>query len=68
MTCLYRESHIWYCYNLPQILAKFSDVFSQNMTKILIMPSFAPPDFERDGVHLTTYSGLFDLLFVCFSF
>ena len=54
---MYRESPIWYRDSLPQILKKFSDVFSQNESGIILMPSFATPDFESDGVHLTAYSG-----------
>ena len=56
---MYRESPIWYRDSLPQILTKFSEVLSRNTTEILIMPSFATPDFESDGVHLTAYSGVY---------
>ena len=48
---MYREAPIWYRDSLPQILKKFSDVFSQS-SEVLILPSFATPDFESDGVHL----------------
>ena len=61
---MYRESPIWYRDNLPQILTKFSEIFSRNTSEVLIMLSFATPDFEADGVHLTAYSGLSD--FYCF--
>ena len=54
---MYRESPIWYRDNLPQILKKFSDVISANQSGILLMPSFATPEFESDGVQLTAYSG-----------
>ena len=61
---MYREAPIWYRDSLPQILKKFSDVFSQS-SEVLILPSFATPDFESDGVHLTAYSGSFDALVIC---
>ena len=63
---MYSEAPIWYRDSLPQILKKFSDVFSQS-SEVLILPSFATPDFESDGVHLTAYSGSFDALviFLC---
>ena len=62
LTCLvcppmYREFPLWYRENLPQILTKFSEVF-RRQSDILLMPSFATPDFESDGVHLTAYSGM----------
>ena len=55
---MYRESPIWYRDNLSQIMMKFSEVFSRSQSGILLMPSFARPDLESDGVHLTAYSGL----------
>ena len=55
---MYRLSPLWYRDNLPQILTKFSEVFSRRSKNILMLPSFATPTLEDDGVHLTAYSGL----------
>lgn len=55
---MYRCEPLWYRDNLPQILTKFSEVFSHRPEGVLMMPSFATPVLEDDGVHLTAYSGL----------
>lgn len=55
---MYREEPLWYRDNLPQILTKFSEVFSRRPAAVLLMPSFPSPVLEDDGVHLTAYSGL----------
>ena len=56
---MYRSSPLWYREGLPEIMS----LFSQSMTtdkppNLHILPSFATPDFEADGIHLTAYSGL----------
>ena len=55
---MYRFEPLWYRDNLPQIMSKFSEVFSRRSGGIMMMPSFANPVLEDDGVHLTAYSGL----------
>jgi hypothetical protein len=56
---MYRTSPVWYRDGLPEILSKFSEVFKESgFTNVHLLPSFATPDFESDGVHLTSYSGL----------
>ena len=54
---MYRTTPLWYREGLPEIMQKFSDVLSGYDT-LHLMPSFATPHFEDDGVHLTAYSGL----------
>ena len=55
---MYRSEPLWYRDSLPQILTKFSEVFSRRPDAVLLMPSFPTPVLEDDGVHLTAYSGL----------
>ena len=56
---MYRTSPTWYREGLPEILNLFSQVLTADKPPNLhILPSFATPDFEADGVHLTAYSGL----------
>ena len=54
---MYRLSPLWYREGLPEILQKFSEVFT-GFDNLRLMPSFPTPSFEDDGVHLTAYSGL----------
>ena len=56
---MYRSSPVWYREGLPEVLTLFSQVMSGEKPKNLhLLPSFATPEFESDGVHLTAYSGL----------
>ena len=55
---MYRLAPLWYRDGLPEILNKFSEVFRNRPKNLLLMSSFATPEFEADGVHLTAYSGL----------
>ena len=55
---MYRTSPVWYLDGLPEILVKFSKVFSEGKPgNLILMPSFPNPTLEADGVHLTPYSG-----------
>ena len=56
---MYRVAPIWYREGLSEILAVFSQLFnSDKPDNLILLPSFATPAFEADGVHLTPYSGL----------
>lgn len=55
---MYRLSPLWYRDGLPEVMTKFSSVFSDRPKNVLLMASFATPEFESDGIHLTAYSGL----------
>ena len=55
---MYRMFPIWYRDGMPEVLKKFSDAMRQKVPNIHLLPSFATPSFESDGVHLTPYSGL----------
>ena len=56
---MYRASPVWYREGLPEILTMFSQIFSQDRPGNLhLLSSFATPEFDADGVHLTAYSGL----------
>ena len=56
---MYRTSPLWYRDGLPEILNKFSFVFSSDKPRnCLLMSGFATPEFDSDGVHLTPTSGL----------
>ena len=56
---MYRTRPLWYREGLPEILNMFSQTFSNDRpANLFLLPSFATPDFEADGVHLTAYSGL----------
>ena len=55
---MYRKSPIWYREGLPEILSRFSSAFSSRPGNVHLLPSFSTPEFEDDGVHLTSYSGL----------
>ena len=60
---MYRTLPLWYREGLPEILKKFSEIFSSDVpSNFYLLPSFATPDFEDDGIHLTAYSGLQFLL------
>ena len=56
---MYRTSPTWYREGLPEVLTLFSQTMTSDKPPNLhLLPSFATPDFESDGVHLTPYSGL----------
>ena len=55
---MYRRSPLWYRDGLPEVLIKFSDIFKNRPSNVLIAQSFQTPELEGDGVHLTAYSGL----------
>ena len=55
---MYRRVPLWYRDSLPEVLTKFAEIMKLRGPGIHLMPSFATPDFERDGIHLTAYSGL----------
>ena len=56
---MYRTSPVWYREGLPEVLALFSQSLgSERPPNLHILSSFATPEFESDGVHLTIYSSL----------
>ena len=56
---MYRTSPTWYREGLPEVLTLFSQsLTSDKPANLHLLPSFATPDYEGDGVHLTPYSGL----------
>ena len=55
---MYRSHPEWYRESLPEVLKKFSDVMVSKSKNVRLLPSFATPSFEADGVHLTPFSGL----------
>ena len=56
---MYRSSPTWYREGLPEILSLFSQTLTKNVSQNLrALPSFATPEYQSDGVNLTSYSGL----------
>ena len=56
---MYRTCPVWYREGLPEIMNLFSQSFrGERPQNLLLLPSFATPEYEPDGVHLTAYSGL----------
>ena len=55
---MYRTSPLWYREGLPEVMTRFSASFRNKPANLQLLPSFATPDYEQDGVHLTAYSGL----------
>ena len=55
---MYRKTPLWYREGLPEILTKFSLFMRDRPMNVHLMPSFSTPEFERDGIHLSAYSGL----------
>lgn len=55
---MYRVYPIWYREGLPEVLKKFSETMNSKLKNIHLLPSFATPAFESDGVHLTPFSGM----------
>ena len=56
---MYRQSPQWYRDGMPEILGKFSTISKlYSRPNLALLPSFPSPELEKDGVHLTLYSGL----------
>lgn len=56
---MYRVRPYWYSSGLPEVLIEFSSVLtSRRPPNLHLLESFATPEFQDDGVHLTAYSGL----------
>ena len=56
---MYRTSPVWYREGLAEILSLFSQTFRRDKPDNLhLLPSFATPEYDSGGVHLTPYSGL----------
>jgi hypothetical protein len=56
---MYRRSPLWYRDGLSEILNKFSSIMSsKRVSNLILLPSFARPELDPDGIHLTQYSGL----------
>ena len=55
---MYRSNPTWYREGLPEVLNLFSQTFAEKPENLHLLPSFATPDFEADGIHLSAYSGL----------
>ena len=55
---MYRQNPLWYREGLPEIMTRFSSFFREKPVNLHLLPSFATPDFEQDGIHLSAYSGL----------
>ena len=56
---MYRVHPLWYREGLPEILSMFSQAFSfERPENLLLLSSFPTPEYEKNGVHLTAYSGL----------
>ena len=56
---MYRSRPVWYREGLPEILSMFSQHLSRDVPPTLrILPSFSTPEYQNDGVSLTSYAGL----------
>ena len=56
---MYRMSPLWYREGLPEILNLFSQIMTSDMAPNLhLLSSFSTPEFCKDGVLLTPYSGM----------
>ena len=56
---MYRTNPTWYREGLPEVLTLFSHTFtSDRPVNLHLLSSFATPEFDHDGVHLSAYSGL----------
>ena len=55
---MYRTSPVWYREGLPEVLTSFSLALGQDLpANLRVLPSFATPEFDSGGIHLTAYSG-----------
>ena len=60
---MYQSIPLWYREGLPEILTLFSQVMTfERPHTLMLLSSFATPEFGPDGIHLTPYSGLEFLL------
>ena len=60
---MYRSNPIWYREGLPEVLTLFSQELGKGLPpNFRLLPSFATPEFDHGGVHLTSFSGLEYLL------
>ena len=56
---MYRLSPLWYRDGMSAILSKFSSMARVHaQPNLRLLPSFSSPVLEKDGVHLTPFSGL----------
>ena len=56
---MYRSCPLWYREGLPEILTLFSSIMIQERpTNLHLLSSFATPEYDQDGIHLTPYSGM----------
>lgn len=56
---MYRRSPLWYRDGVAEVLSRFSSGYERMSDKnLVLLPSFATPTFESDGIHLNAYSGL----------
>ena len=55
---MYRLTPLWYRDGLSEILTKFPSAFKELPKNVLLLPSFASPNLDPDGVHLSLYSGM----------
>lgn len=56
---MFRTTPEWYSDGLPEVLQSFSTMLSTTRpSNLFLLPSFATPAFDPDGVHLTQYSGV----------
>jgi hypothetical protein len=56
---MYRTLPVWYRDGLPEILTLFSQTLNdQKPPNLHLLPSYPTPEYEDDGVHLTSFSGL----------
>ena len=55
---MYRKSPVWYREGLPEVLTRFSGFMRDKPATLHLLPSFATPEYDPDGIHLTPYSGL----------
>jgi hypothetical protein len=56
---MFRSNPLWYKDGMSDVMRTFSSVLSEGRPKnLLLMPSFAAPDYEADGIHLTPYAGV----------
>ena len=56
---MYRSQPLWYREGLPEIMSLFSvNMNDGRPPNLALLPSYAMPSYEADGVHLTPFSGL----------
>ena len=61
---MYRQSPLWYRDRMPEVLTMFSNIFKECGPNVHLSGSFATPELDSDGVHLTSYSGLEYVLYL----